>query len=70
MRMGPFIQWCENERKEQQAALDRINKIKLRFFEDEGSGKVDCTEARKKEIARKIAELDDLLTHAWGKPHA
>ncbi|MFZ1109832.1 MAG: hypothetical protein WAN43_15975 [Rhodomicrobium sp.] len=67
--MDPFIQWCENERKQQRAALDRIDKNKLRLFEDDGSGAVDCTEERKKEITRKIAELDELLTHAWGHRH-
>jgi hypothetical protein len=67
--MDPFICWCENEREQQQLALDRINKNNLRLYEDDGSGAVDCTEQRKQEIARKIAELDELLTHAWGERH-
>jgi hypothetical protein len=69
MRVDPFIQWCQNERQEQRAALDRINKKKRRLFENDGSGEVDCAEERKQEIARKITQLDDLLTHAWGRSH-
>ncbi len=67
--MDPFIQWCENELKEQRTALDRINHNKLRILERDGSKEIDCTEEKKQDIARKIAELDDLLTHSWGKSH-
>ncbi len=67
--MDPFIQWCEKEREEQRTALDRINKNKLRLLERDGTNEIDCTEERKQDIARKIAELDDLLTHSWGKSH-
>jgi hypothetical protein len=64
--MSPFEEWCRLERQRLHHRLNLLDAGRLRIAHDEGAGWIDRTDDRRRDIAGRLQEVDELLGDAPG----